>query len=215
MTSPTFTLVHEYTGRLPIVHIDVYRLEHLRGARLGFDELVGGDAVAVVEWGDILGPLLPPDRLQLTFEYGTDDMNTRFVQLTPHGASWAARTAALVIRDRWVRGRLTVQLVCFYSATSRVSVSWSGATAPPAPNSGFLRGGATPRSSFLRSRRCVRVPGDVALDAIAAVCVGIGPGLFTGLRVGVTTAKVLAQVLRIPVVGVPTLDLIAYPLLVT
>jgi tRNA threonylcarbamoyladenosine biosynthesis protein TsaB len=45
-----------------------------------------------------------------------------------------------------------------------------------------------------------------------AVAVGIGPGLFTGLRVGVTTARAIAQCLRIPVVGVPSLDLVAYPL---
>jgi len=52
----------------------------------------------------------------------------------------------------------------------------------------------------------------VALDHLAAVAVDIGPGLFTGLRVGVTTAKVMAQALRVPVVGVPSLDLVAYPL---
>jgi tRNA threonylcarbamoyladenosine biosynthesis protein TsaB len=52
----------------------------------------------------------------------------------------------------------------------------------------------------------------VRLDQLAAIGVGIGPGLFTGLRVGVTTAKVMAQALRIPVVPVPSLDLIAYPL---
>jgi tRNA threonylcarbamoyladenosine biosynthesis protein TsaB len=42
--------------------------------------------------------------------------------------------------------------------------------------------------------------------------VGVGPGRFTGLRVGVTTAKVMAQALGIPVVGISTLDLVAYPL---
>jgi len=52
----------------------------------------------------------------------------------------------------------------------------------------------------------------VALRQMSAVAVGIGPGMFTGLRVGVTTAKVLAQALRIPVIPVPSLDLIAYPL---
>jgi tRNA threonylcarbamoyladenosine biosynthesis protein TsaB len=52
----------------------------------------------------------------------------------------------------------------------------------------------------------------VRLDQLAAIAVGIGPGLFTGLRVGVTTAKVMAQALRIPVVPVPSLDLVAYPL---
>jgi tRNA threonylcarbamoyladenosine biosynthesis protein TsaB len=52
----------------------------------------------------------------------------------------------------------------------------------------------------------------VGLDRLAAIAVGIGPGRFTGLRVGVTTAKVMAQALAIPVVGIGSLDLIAYPL---
>jgi len=50
------------------------------------------------------------------------------------------------------------------------------------------------------------------LDHVSAIAVGIGPGLFTGLRVGVTTAKVLAQTLRVPVIPIPSLDLLAYPL---
>jgi tRNA threonylcarbamoyladenosine biosynthesis protein TsaB len=53
---------------------------------------------------------------------------------------------------------------------------------------------------------------DVELSQLSGIAVGLGPGLFTGLRVGVTTAKTMAQSLRIPVVGVPTLDLVAYPL---
>jgi tRNA threonylcarbamoyladenosine biosynthesis protein TsaB len=52
----------------------------------------------------------------------------------------------------------------------------------------------------------------IELGQLAAIAVGIGPGLFTGLRVGVTTAKVMAQALRIPVVGIPSLDLVAWPL---
>jgi tRNA threonylcarbamoyladenosine biosynthesis protein TsaB len=53
---------------------------------------------------------------------------------------------------------------------------------------------------------------DVSLAQLAAIAIDIGPGLFTGLRVGVTTAKVMAQALRIPVVAIPSLDLLAYPL---
>ncbi|HEY5077293.1 MAG TPA: tRNA (adenosine(37)-N6)-threonylcarbamoyltransferase complex dimerization subunit type 1 TsaB, partial [Acidimicrobiia bacterium] len=52
----------------------------------------------------------------------------------------------------------------------------------------------------------------VELTQLSAVAVGIGPGMFTGLRVGVTTAKVLAQSLRVPVIAIPSLDLLAYPL---
>lgn len=53
------------------------------------------------------------------------------------------------------------------------------------------------------------------LSELAALAVGIGPGLFTGLRVGVTTAKVMAQALRIPVVPVASLDLLAYSVRLT
>ncbi len=51
----------------------------------------------------------------------------------------------------------------------------------------------------------------VALRDVAAIAVDIGPGLFTGLRVGVATAKALAQALRVPMIGLSSLDLLAFP----
>jgi tRNA threonylcarbamoyladenosine biosynthesis protein TsaB len=52
---------------------------------------------------------------------------------------------------------------------------------------------------------------NVELDEIGAIAVDLGPGLFTGLRVGVATAKAMASALRVPVVGVSSLDLLAFP----
>jgi tRNA threonylcarbamoyladenosine biosynthesis protein TsaB len=51
----------------------------------------------------------------------------------------------------------------------------------------------------------------VSLSEVGAVAVDVGPGLFTGLRVGVATAKAMAQALRLPVIGLSSLDLLAYP----
>jgi tRNA threonylcarbamoyladenosine biosynthesis protein TsaB len=51
----------------------------------------------------------------------------------------------------------------------------------------------------------------IELDELAAIAVDVGPGLFTGLRVGVATAKAMASALRVPVVGVASLDLVAFP----
>ena len=75
-----------------------------------------------------------------------------------------------------------------------------------------LVGGRRHAEQLAPAIRYVCEEAEVRLDQLAAIAVGIGPGLFTGLRVGVTTAKVMAQALRVPVVGVPSLDLVAYPL---
>lgn len=61
VTSPTFTLVHEYDdGRVPIYHFDFYRLDSADAVlRLGFDEYLAGDGVAVIEWADRFRELIP------------------------------------------------------------------------------------------------------------------------------------------------------------
>jgi tRNA threonylcarbamoyladenosine biosynthesis protein TsaB len=63
----------------------------------------------------------------------------------------------------------------------------------------------TPAIAFLAERT------GIELSDIGAVAVDVGPGLFTGLRVGVATAKAMASALRVPMVGVPSLDLLAFP----
>jgi tRNA threonylcarbamoyladenosine biosynthesis protein TsaE len=67
VTSPTFALVHNYEGRVPIVHADLYRLvsEH-EVLDLGIDEALADGGIALVEWGDIAANVLAPDRLTIT-----------------------------------------------------------------------------------------------------------------------------------------------------
>jgi tRNA threonylcarbamoyladenosine biosynthesis protein TsaE len=67
--SPTFVLVNEYRGRLPVHHVDAYRTESMTELLdLGLDELIAGDGVTVIEWADKLLPLLPPDTIHVHIE---------------------------------------------------------------------------------------------------------------------------------------------------
>ncbi len=60
VTSPTFVLINQYQGRLPVYHVDAYRTESLTEILdLGIEEIVWGDGVTVIEWGEKLLPLLP------------------------------------------------------------------------------------------------------------------------------------------------------------
>ena len=69
VASPTFVLVNEYRGRLPVHHVDAYRTESLTELLdLGLDELFAGDGVTVVEWADKLLPLLPAHTIRVHIE---------------------------------------------------------------------------------------------------------------------------------------------------
>jgi len=62
VTSPTFTIVHEYLGgRLPVYHIDLYRIENEKDAiDIGLEEYLPGEGVTVIEWPEKISALLPP-----------------------------------------------------------------------------------------------------------------------------------------------------------
>lgn len=69
VTSPTFVLVNQYRGRLPVYHVDAYRTGSLTElVDLGLEEMLHGEGVTVVEWADKLLPLLPPRTVTVTIE---------------------------------------------------------------------------------------------------------------------------------------------------
>jgi len=69
--SPTFTLLWEYQGRLPVYHWDVYRLADQRELDdLGYDEYFYGNGVNIVEWADQVQELWPAERLRIDLKYG-------------------------------------------------------------------------------------------------------------------------------------------------
>lgn len=104
VTSPSFVLRREYEGTLPIVHLDVYRLDTLQEvADLGYEEVLDLRRVTFVEWGDAIAPLLPGDHLEVEFRLpeplavlADDAVEPRELFLRPHGLDWSRRVAGLV-----------------------------------------------------------------------------------------------------------------------
>ena len=106
VTSPTFTLVRDYVGRIPMHHLDVYRLDHLNEVtELGLAELLDDGAVTLIEWGDVVLPVLPTDFVEVRLQYGDDDDDERELSFRVVGPSWAARSRAVAEAvERWKTG---------------------------------------------------------------------------------------------------------------
>ena len=88
VTSPSYTLVNEYPGRLRLFHVDLYRIGDVSELdELGLDEIIGGDDVTVIEWAEKMIDMLPKERLFISISIVDDE--TRNLHLTGCGQSAA------------------------------------------------------------------------------------------------------------------------------
>lgn len=97
ITSPTFNLIKEYKGKIPLYHFDIYRLENLSELiNLGYEEYFYGQGITVIEWGDKIRPLLGSEYLEIEFKLKTK-MNERIIHISTYGHIWEERV------KRWLR----------------------------------------------------------------------------------------------------------------
>ena len=85
ITSPTFNIIKEYDGELPLYHMDVYRLEG-NIDNIGLTDYFTKGGVVVIEWADMIKEYLPKDRLDIKIKIV--DENTRVLIFTPHGEKY-------------------------------------------------------------------------------------------------------------------------------
>jgi tRNA threonylcarbamoyladenosine biosynthesis protein TsaE len=105
VVSPSFTIVREYDGRVPLVHVDVYRIDTIQELHdLGFEEVVRDDAVTLVEWGDVIDALLPRQRLDVRLNLRGGGEDERDVELVGHGPAWYERAPDLMALEMTARG---------------------------------------------------------------------------------------------------------------
>ncbi|SFJ43466.1 tRNA threonylcarbamoyladenosine biosynthesis protein TsaE [Paenibacillus sp. UNC496MF] len=89
VNSPTFTIIKEYQGALPLYHMDVYRLSEPEADELGLDEYFFGDGVTIVEWASLIEALLPPERLEMYIAHlGGDARRIAIKGIGPRYAAW-------------------------------------------------------------------------------------------------------------------------------
>jgi tRNA threonylcarbamoyladenosine biosynthesis protein TsaE len=87
ITSPTFTIVNEYEGDLPLYHFDVYRIgDQGEMFETGYDEYVSGEGITVIEWAELIRDILPADRIEVFIEKDhADKPDSRLITMKFHG----------------------------------------------------------------------------------------------------------------------------------
>lgn len=102
VSSPTFTIIHRYRGRLPLYHIDLYRIETPEAfLNLGLDEYLQRDGVTAIEWAEHGWGYLPKEILTLRLRHTGSD--TREIEIVPVGDRYV-RLVRELMRDVTVAG---------------------------------------------------------------------------------------------------------------
>ena len=93
ISSPTFNIIKEYEGELPLYHMDVYRVEN-DVENLGLSEYFSGTGVCLIEWADMIKDYLPEERLDIKIKMV--DENTRVIKLIPYGDKYVEICEAII-----------------------------------------------------------------------------------------------------------------------
>ncbi|HDP68933.1 MAG TPA: tRNA (adenosine(37)-N6)-threonylcarbamoyltransferase complex ATPase subunit type 1 TsaE [Candidatus Marinimicrobia bacterium] len=95
--SPTYTLINEYCGRLPVYHLDCYRENRLaEWLELGINDYFYSHGVTLVEWADNIAPLIPDTALRIRLEHVLNPMDSRLILI--EGAAPIEKQLATVVR---------------------------------------------------------------------------------------------------------------------
>ena len=197
VNSPTFVLMNEHVGRLRLFHVDAYRLgDPEEASAAGLLDERHADGVTVIEWADRLDGWLPAERLEIQLETPAGCADAPHPDVDGHrrgarGAGGRGTPSPVIIAIDAASTDLSLALA-EPDGTLIADDAWSSAQRQSAE--------LLPRLLALLDR--VERP----LGTTTVVAVGTGPGSFTGLRVAMALAKGLAFGLRIPIVGVPSLE---------
>ena len=93
VTSPTYTIIKEYDGELPLYHMDVYRLDG-KVDDIGIEEYFNKNGVVIIEWASMINEILPDERLDITIKI--IDENKRKIYLRPHGKKYEELCEAVI-----------------------------------------------------------------------------------------------------------------------
>lgn len=103
VTSPSFTLINEYRGRMPVYHVDLYRLERLdEEMEQAIESCQGGEGLVIVEWPDLLPPDLREGALLVELSVAGDEY--RHLILHTHGSRWQPEEVAAMVEAHLDRG---------------------------------------------------------------------------------------------------------------
>ena len=218
ITSPTFNLIKEYnSGEMPLYHMDVYRLEN-NCETVGFNDYFNKDAVCIIEWSDMICDCLPEERLQIKFKI--IDENTRILILQPYGRKYED----LVNSVLWIyfsflqfypkRCIIINSLEVIYMYTLFISTFRELIEIALLKDEKMI---SKKEQISNRNQSIYTVPliekilkeNNLTTKDLNEIIVIDGPGSFTGVRLGITVAKMLAYTLNIKIKSISSIEALA------